>query len=304
MSRPFREAYLAATTREPLRAVARTQESEAEKLKQARAALIATEPLILLVVPGALDEPPQLQTEVVRDAAGSFRALTLFVGDMRYGLLMRQVRRSFVRLHSEGSAVIRLVQRWQSEKSQPAESMLRRLAGLSDRLFDAQLAIVGQAGQAIPFLGEIAPSLADAVEQLGGWLDAVYPDAGRVQRRFAKTLLANTTNGTKLEVRMGDVFSNISNSTILNHSIARNAFNVVKTNHDEETANALARISDEVHASGNKDAGELVNKLNEEVAKPQPTKPVLKAYWDGLVAVLPSVAKVAGAAVAIAKLLA
>jgi hypothetical protein len=48
----------------------------------------------------------------------------------------------------------------------------------------------------------------------------------------------------------------------------------------------------------------LLDQFNEELAKPQPRKGLLKRSWDGIVAVLPAVTAIAGAAAAIAKLFA
>lgn len=65
-------------------------------------------------------------------------------------------------------------------------------------------------------------------------------------------------------------------------------------------------VSDEgskaVAASGNKEAGELLDQFNEELAKPEPRKSLLKRSWDGLVQVLPTVTTVANATTAVAKL--
>ena len=50
-------------------------------------------------------------------------------------------------------------------------------------------------------------------------------------------------------------------------------------------------------------AGGLLDKFTDEVAKPEPNKGVVKQLWDGLVAIVPGVSAVAGAAAASAKLL-
>jgi hypothetical protein len=101
---------------------------------------------------------------------------------------------------------------------------------------------------------------------------------------------------------MGDIFSNIANSTIVNRSLVERSFNKVKSEADEETAKVLLEIAKVVADSGNKEAGEILDQFNEELAKPEPRKTLLKRSWDGLVQVLPTVTTVAGAAGAIAKL--
>ena len=101
---------------------------------------------------------------------------------------------------------------------------------------------------------------------------------------------------------MGDIFSNIQDSTIVNWSLVENAFNKTKSNFGEETAAMLLKVTELVAQSGNKEAGELLDQFNEELSKPQPRKSLLKRSWDSLVAVLPAVTSIAGAAAAIAKL--
>jgi hypothetical protein len=101
---------------------------------------------------------------------------------------------------------------------------------------------------------------------------------------------------------MGDIFANIKDSTIVNRSLVERSFNKVKSEADEETAKVLIRVAEVVADSGNKEAGEILDQFNEELAKPVPRKSLLKRSWDNLVQVLPTVTTVAGAAAAIAKL--
>ncbi|MGA7384200.1 MAG: COR domain-containing protein, partial [Methylocella sp.] len=101
---------------------------------------------------------------------------------------------------------------------------------------------------------------------------------------------------------MGDKFSHISNSTIVNRSLVERSFNKVKSEAGEETANVLLKVAEVVADSGNEEAGEILDQLNEELAKPAPRKSLLKRSWDNLVQVLPTVTTVADAATAIAKL--
>jgi hypothetical protein len=72
----------------------------------------------------------------------------------------------------------------------------------------------------------------------------------------------------------------------------------------DDTAALLLRVAELVAKSGNKEAGELLDQFNEELSKPQPRKSLLRRSWDGLVAALPAVTSIAGAAAALAKLFA
>jgi hypothetical protein len=89
----------------------------------------------------------------------------------------------------------------------------------------------------------------------------------------------------------GDSFSNIgAGAIIINRSIVRNALNRF-AGPDAGTAAALRTITDHVARSGDPDAAENLEGFLEEVAREQPRKARLKTFWDGLVAVLPSVAQ-------------
>ncbi|MBQ1028922.1 hypothetical protein KBX26_02730 [Micromonospora sp. C97] len=93
------------------------------------------------------------------------------------------------------------------------------------------------------------------------------------------------------EVLVGDVFSNVgAGATIINRSTVQNALNRF-TGPDMETAKALEAIIDHVGKSGNSDAAENLEGFMEEIARDRPRKARLKTFWDGLVAVLPSVAQ-------------
>ena len=106
------------------------------------------------------------------------------------------------------------------------------------------------------------------------------------------------------EVIMGDKFENISNSTIVNRSSVQSALNSQTVSGHPELAEALQKIADLVERSQNVAAGALFNGLAEEIKKPTPQKTIIHQCWDGLVKVVPDVAKLAGAAAAIARLLA
>ena len=105
------------------------------------------------------------------------------------------------------------------------------------------------------------------------------------------------------ESTSGDRFENIHNATIINRSTVQNALNKLKSNADaDEIADAIAKAKEAVTKSGNKEAGDLMNSFQKEVAQPTPSKGVLKALWDGVVAALPTVKEIAEVGVIIAKL--
>jgi hypothetical protein len=93
---------------------------------------------------------------------------------------------------------------------------------------------------------------------------------------------------------MGDVFSEIHNSNIINKSLVENSFNKVKGEHDEETGKVFAEVAKIIGKSGKASAGALFDKFNEELNKTQPEKSKLRDFWDGMVDILPSLATFAG----------
>ena len=67
---------------------------------------------------------------------------------------------------------------------------------------------------------------------------------------------------------MGDVFSNIQNSTIINKSLVEGSFNKAKENGSLEAADALVKVAEEVNKSANKEAGEMFDAFNRELQAP------------------------------------
>ncbi|KGF71507.1 hypothetical protein DO97_18100 [Neosynechococcus sphagnicola sy1] len=76
----------------------------------------------------------------------------------------------------------------------------------------------------------------------------------------------------------GDVFQNITGSTIVNKSIVEASFNKVKEEFDSDTANALKVVAAEIEKAGNKEAAELFESFNEELQKPEPKRSVLRNF--------------------------
>lgn len=122
------------------------------------------------------------------------------------------------------------------------------------------------------------------------------------QAHAVDLVAAKTPDNVNKETIMGDVYKNIQNSQITNRSVAESTMNVLNSRSDETLADFIGALTEEVESSGNVEAGELLDQFNEELSRDEPRKTLLKRSWEGLVEILPSVAKVAGAGAAIAKL--
>jgi hypothetical protein len=101
----------------------------------------------------------------------------------------------------------------------------------------------------------------------------------------------------------GDVFSNISNTTIINRSHLEASFNKLMRDGDTYSAEALKRTAEEIHKSGNKEAGELFDAFNEQLEKPTPKKSLLANSWKGLTETLPTILKESDVTFTITKLI-
>jgi hypothetical protein len=106
------------------------------------------------------------------------------------------------------------------------------------------------------------------------------------------------------EYIMGDVFKNISHATIINRSVVERAFNRYKDSSDDDVAVALKEIAQHVDASGNIAAAAVFNQFASTLIEEKPDKSKLGQYWDSLVAILPGVGSITGAASAIVKIFA
>jgi hypothetical protein len=91
-------------------------------------------------------------------------------------------------------------------------------------------------------------------------------------------------------------------SIIVSRSLVEGGINRARSLAGEDTAKALGELAKAVAKSKNKDAGEILDQFDEELAKPAPRKGLLKRSWDNLVAILPEVTEIAGAAEAVSKL--
>jgi hypothetical protein len=75
----------------------------------------------------------------------------------------------------------------------------------------------------------------------------------------------------------GDVFTNISNATIVNRSTLTGSLNAASNAGHQDAREMLERIASLVESSNNPEVADLFNSFTEELAQEQPKKPVLKA---------------------------
>ena len=88
----------------------------------------------------------------------------------------------------------------------------------------------------------------------------------------------------------GDIFSNIgAGATVVNRSSLNNSLNSIKISHGDEVTEALARLSEIVEQSGNREAAENFNALTDELSQQQPRKSLVKSFWNGIRDALPAV---------------
>jgi hypothetical protein len=100
---------------------------------------------------------------------------------------------------------------------------------------------------------------------------------------------------------VGDTFSNISNSTIVNRSLVSGSFQQLREQGKSDAAAAIRRLGEIIEQSDDQDAVEAFNALNEEVASGSPKKGVVRSLLSGITNALPAVAKVAESVDTIAK---
>lgn len=90
---------------------------------------------------------------------------------------------------------------------------------------------------------------------------------------------------------MGDRFSNISNSTIVNRSLVQGAIGTLQQGGNQDSAEALRKLAEMVEQSGNSDATEYLNGFTEELEKPEPRRTILRSMWEGIKTALPVVSQ-------------
>jgi hypothetical protein len=120
---------------------------------------------------------------------------------------------------------------------------------------------------------------------------------------IVNNLIYDMIRGFKTNIKqMSDKFENIHNATIVNRSLVEKSFNQVKSDFDQETADALKLVAKEIEKSGNKEAAENFDSFNEELQKPEPKKSVLRVLWGGVTTALPSILQITDVVTKISKL--
>jgi hypothetical protein len=146
----------------------------------------------------------------------------------------------------------------------------------------------------IDALHDITQSLR-ILRMAGDELGNLFPVDERIEAtRSAHTIIE--------EYIMGDKFENISNSTIVNRSSVGQAFNKYSTEGSDDVAKALRSVADYVDESGNVAAAAVFDQFTAEVTESATDRSRARQLWDGLVAILPGITSIAGAAEAIAKI--
>lgn len=91
---------------------------------------------------------------------------------------------------------------------------------------------------------------------------------------------------------MGDTFSNISNSTIVNRSLVQGAVTCLRQSNQSASAETLQRLAELVEKSGNNDASEYLNEFTKELQQPAPRNAILRSMWEGIQRILPSITNI------------
>ena len=91
------------------------------------------------------------------------------------------------------------------------------------------------------------------------------------------------------EVNVGPTYKNVQNSTIVNDSFVENSFNKIKSDFDEQTANAFKKIAKEIITSKNQEAEDNFKAFSKELEESEPKKFVLKSLWKDVADALPSI---------------
>lgn len=129
--------------------------------------------------------------------------------------------------------------------------------------------------------------LVQAINDRANSVNAEFEKAARSYYALSERSLPSLVNYGS--VHMGDVFSNISHSSVVSRSIVEGAFNKLQDSGNHEAANLIAELGKIVAESNNHAAGAVFSQMAEQAAKPAPDKSIIKSCWDGLVAILPSV---------------
>ena len=105
------------------------------------------------------------------------------------------------------------------------------------------------------------------------------------------------------EIKMGNVFKDISNSTIISESEVKECFNKLSDKGDNLLANALLEVLEKIEDSKDPEAEALFNSFITELTKQDANKTVLKTLWEGIIRQLPHIGTMATVIEKITKML-
>lgn len=134
---------------------------------------------------------------------------------------------------------------------------------------------------------------------ISGKVAITHEGKKRIIQGYDKTSLAKegpviiNIGEVKGDVSMGDIFKDITNSTIINKANVENAFNKIDQEHGKDFSESLLKITEFLNKENNPAAGALFNQFNQELTTPQPRKTTLENLWDGIQKVLPSAVSLA-----------
>jgi hypothetical protein len=94
-----------------------------------------------------------------------------------------------------------------------------------------------------------------------------------------------------------------NNNQVINDSTIENSFNNIEKNHGKDLSNAIKLLQDHVKRTNNQEAMESVKSLAEEAEKKEPKKSIIKALWNGIVSLVPTVKEITVIAENIGKLI-
>jgi hypothetical protein len=90
---------------------------------------------------------------------------------------------------------------------------------------------------------------------------------------------------------MGDVYRDISGSTIVNRATVQGAFNTLADAGNPDGATAMKKLAELVERSQDPQAVELYEAFAGEIQQPVPRKTVLRSIWSSLKTILPILAE-------------
>lgn len=104
-------------------------------------------------------------------------------------------------------------------------------------------------------------------------------------------------------VDIGDKFSDIEGSTIVNRSMIANALTRLRDTPKRKYYETLAHVGALVEGSGSREAVEYFDCLSEELARSEPREAIARAMWEQILAIIPDAAEAAPIAIGIRNLL-